>query len=61
MKKNLLVAQHSIFYVVLCAMLFGLCSVAEAQQTKKVYRVRFLTPSTGKRNSYIRLSLECLQ
>jgi hypothetical protein len=48
MKKNSLVAQHSIFYVVLCAMLFGLCSVAEAQQTKKVYRVGFLTPSTGK-------------
>src|ERR1051325_2088028 len=42
MKKNSLVAQHSIFYVVLCAMLFGLCSVAEAQQPTKVPRIGVL-------------------
>ena len=46
MKKNSLVAQHSIFCVGLCAMLFALCSVAEAQQPKKVPHVGYLTVSS---------------
>ena len=51
MKKNSLVAQHSVFYVVLCAMLFALCSVAEAQQPKKVPHVGYLTISQLSSNA----------
>jgi len=51
MKKNSLVAQHSVFYVVLCAMLFALCSVAEAQQPKKVPHVGYLTVSPLSSNA----------
>ena len=51
MKKNSLVAQHSVFYVVLCAMLFALCSVAEAQQPKKVPHVGYLTVSSLSSNA----------
>ena len=36
-----------IFSFALCAMLFALCSSAEAQQTGKIVRIGFLDPSTA--------------
>jgi len=47
MKKNSLVAQHSIFCVALCAMLFALCSYTDAQQPGKIFRIGILDPSTA--------------
>ena len=46
--NSALIPQHSVLAVALGALLFALSFPAEAQQTKKVYRVSFLTPSTGK-------------
>src|SRR4026207_1243819 len=47
-RKNLskvsgLIAQHLALYFVLCALLFGLCVCAEAQQSTKIPRIAFLT------------------
>src|SRR5262249_59816223 len=36
--------KAKVFGFALCVMLFGLCVPAKAQQTKKVYRVGFLSP-----------------
>jgi ABC-type uncharacterized transport system substrate-binding protein len=47
MKKNSLVAQHSIFCVGLCAILFALCSYTDAQQPGKIFRMGILDPSTA--------------
>jgi putative ABC transport system substrate-binding protein len=37
-----LIAQHSVLCAALCAMLFALCSVVEAQQPNKILRIGFL-------------------
>jgi len=42
-----LIPQHSVLVVALCAMLFALCSFAEAQQKDKVFRIGILDPSTA--------------
>jgi putative tryptophan/tyrosine transport system substrate-binding protein len=42
------VVGKSVFCVSLCAILFALCSFAEAQQTKKVSRIGFLSPGFAK-------------
>ena len=47
-RKNLskvsgLITQHLALYFVLCALLFGLCVCAEAQQPTKIPRIAFLT------------------
>jgi len=42
MKKNSLVAQHSIFCVALCAMLIALCLSAEAQDRAKLPKIGWL-------------------
>ena len=39
------VFKGSIFIYALSAMLFALCSSAEAQQTRKIFRVGFLDPA----------------
>src|SRR5262245_22408488 len=39
--------QRKITVVTLCAVLFALCSSAEAQQPKKVPRIGFLTPNSA--------------
>ena len=53
--------SKKIFYVALCAMLFALCSSAEAQQPKKVPRIGYLSsgdPATeSARAEAIRLAL----
>ena len=41
------IAQHSVLCAALCAMLFALCSVAEAQQQKKIARIGFLAINSG--------------
>ena len=41
------VVSKRIFSFALCAMLFALCSSAEAQQTGKIFRIGFLDPSTA--------------
>jgi putative ABC transport system substrate-binding protein len=44
LKQNLvLIAQSSVLCAALCAMLFALCSVAEAQQPKKIAKIGFLS------------------
>jgi putative tryptophan/tyrosine transport system substrate-binding protein len=44
LKQNLvLIAQSSVLCAVLCAMLFALCVCAEAQQTKKLSRIGYLS------------------
>jgi ABC-type uncharacterized transport system substrate-binding protein len=42
------VVGKSVFCFSLCAILFALCSFAEAQQTKKVSRIGFLSPGFAK-------------
>jgi putative ABC transport system substrate-binding protein len=39
--------NRKIMAVVFCAMLFALCSFADAQQTGKIFRIGFLDPSTA--------------
>src|SRR6478735_9421911 len=39
--------SKKIFYVALIAMLFALCSSADAQQTGKIFRIGILDPSTA--------------
>jgi len=41
-KVSALIAQHSVLYFGLCAMLFALCSAAGAQQPKKLPRIGIL-------------------
>jgi hypothetical protein len=53
--------NQRIFAVTLCAMLFALCSPVDAQQPKKVPRLRYLAPSDpaidSSRSEVIRLVL----
>ena len=53
--------NRKIFYLALGAMLFALCVSAEAQQSKKVYRIGYLAPTDpateSNRSDAIRLSL----
>jgi hypothetical protein len=42
-KNSGLVAQRLVLCAALCAMLFALCSVAEAQQPKKMAKIGFLS------------------
>ena len=39
--------KKKITILTLCAMLFALCSFAEAQQAGKIFRIGFLDPSTA--------------
>src|SRR5678815_3100878 len=41
-QNSALIAQHSVLYLVLCALLFAVCSSAEAQQSKTVPRIGIL-------------------
>ena len=43
-EKNM---KKKITFLTLCAMLFALCSAADAQQTGKIFRIGFLDPSTA--------------
>jgi putative ABC transport system substrate-binding protein len=43
--------ERDTFAVALCAMLFSLCSIAQAQQPKKLYRIGYLSNSDGVRES----------
>src|SRR5690349_3811689 len=41
--NSALIPQHSVLVVALCAMLFAVCSSAEAQKATKVYRIGYLS------------------
>jgi len=45
--NSALIPQHSVLVVALCAMLFALCSFAEAQQPGKIFRIGILDPTTA--------------
>jgi ABC-type uncharacterized transport system substrate-binding protein len=64
MKKNSLVAQHSILCVALCAMLVALCSSSEAQPVTKFFRIGYLSSrdpaNDSSRTEAIRLALRDL-
>jgi ABC-type uncharacterized transport system substrate-binding protein len=49
--NSALIPQHSVLCAALCALLFALCSVAEAQQPKKVPHVGYLTVSPLSSNA----------
>ena len=59
--NSVLIPQHSVLVVALCAMLFALCTSASAQQPKKVPRIGYLSSgnsaSDSARAEGIRLAL----
>jgi hypothetical protein len=47
LKVSALVAQHSVFFFSLCALLLSFCASAQAQQPVKVHRIGFLGGSSA--------------
>jgi len=47
LKISSLIAQHSVLFLLLCAMLFALCASAQAQQPGKIYRIGYLDPAAS--------------
>jgi putative tryptophan/tyrosine transport system substrate-binding protein len=46
-------AQHSVLYVVFCAVLFAVCGSAGAQQTDKIFRIGYFDPSSASSSAVL--------
>src|SRR5512147_2472814 len=51
------IAQHSVLCAAVCAMLFALCSRAEAQQPKKLPRIGYLTVASRTGSAHLTQAL----